>query len=69
MTKVQTRFKLSRPLTDKDFENISRVHALYGMLSTRVLPPGDELFVEYDSSRLSRTEARDNLAQRGLPIA
>ncbi len=68
MTKVQTTFKLSRPLAEKDFESISRVHAVYGMLMVRVAPAGDELFVEYDSTRLSPKEVRGTLAENGLPI-
>ena len=68
MTKVQTTFKLSRALDDKDFENISRMHSVYGMFATRVQPPGDELFVEYDASRLSLKEVRGTLEQHGLPI-
>ena len=48
MTKVQTTFKLSRSLDDKDLKNISRVHAVYGIFAARVQPSGNELFVEYD---------------------
>ncbi len=68
MTKVQTTFKLSRALEDKDFENISRIHSVYGMFATRVQPSGDELFVEYDAARLSLKEVRGTLEQHGLPL-
>ena len=68
MTKVQTTFKLSRPLTDDDLKHISHMHAVYGMFATRLLPSGDELFVEYDASRLSPKEVRGTLAENGLPI-
>jgi hypothetical protein len=68
MTKVQTRFRLSRPLTEHDFESISKVHAVYGILAARVQGSGDELFVEYDFSRLSLKEVRGILAQNGIPI-
>lgn len=68
MTKVQATFKLSRPLTEKDFESISHVHAVYGILAARVLPSADELFVEYDSTRLARVEVKETLARHGLPI-
>ncbi len=68
MTKVQTTFKLSRALTNQDLENISRVHAVYGMFTTRAQPSGDELFVEYDASRLSLKEVRGTLEQHGLPL-
>lgn len=68
MTKVQTTFKLSRTLEDKDFENIARMHSVYGMFTTQLQPSGDELFVEYDASRLSLKEVRGTLEQHGLPI-
>ena len=68
MTKVQTKFKLSRPLTERDFERIAHIHAVYGILAARVLPSGDELLVEYDFSRLSVNEVRGTLAQNGIPI-
>jgi hypothetical protein len=68
MTKVQTTFKLSRPLEDKDWENIARMHSVYGMLATRLQLSGDELFIEYDASRLSLNEVRGTLEQHGLPL-
>jgi len=68
MTKVQTTFKLSRALGDQDLTQISRIHAVYGMLVTRVLPSGNELFVEYDSTRLSKKEVRSTLEQHGIPL-
>jgi hypothetical protein len=68
MTKVQTKFKLSRPLVEKDFESVSRVHAVYGILAARLMPSGDELFVEYDFSRLTPKEVRGTLAENGIPI-
>jgi hypothetical protein len=68
MTKVQLSFKLFRPLSDDDLRQISLVHAVYGMLATRVLPSGNELFVEYDASRLSPKDVRGTLEQHGLPL-
>ncbi|HEY3939468.1 MAG TPA: hypothetical protein VGL97_18700 [Bryobacteraceae bacterium] len=68
MTKVQLSFKLSRPLSDENLKQISRVHAVYGMLAARVLPSGNELFIEYDASRLSPKEVRGTLEQHGLPL-
>ena len=68
MTKVDITFKLSRPLSDQDLKSISRVHTVYGMLRTQVLPSGNELFVEYDASRLNPKEVRGTLQQHGLPL-
>jgi len=69
MTKVDITFKLSRALSDQDLKSISRIHAVYGMLMTQVLPSGNELFVEYDASRLSPKEVRGTLEEHGIPLA
>ena len=68
MTKVDVSFKLSRALTDPELDSLARVHAVYGMLVVRLLPSGDELFVEYDASRLSPKEVRGTLEQHGIPL-
>ncbi len=68
MTKVDLTFKLARALTDDELKSIARVHAVYGMLAVRVLPSGDELFVEYDASRLLPKEVRATLEEHGIPL-
>jgi hypothetical protein len=69
MTKVDVAFKLSRALTNHDLDSISRMHAVYGILAVRLLPSGDELFIEYDASRLSPPEVRGTLEEHGIPLA
>jgi len=69
MTKVQTTFKLSRPLTDKDLNSIAHMHAVVGILAVRLQPSGEELFVEYDFSRLKPEEVEGSLQENGIPIA
>jgi hypothetical protein len=69
MTKVDIKLKLIRPLSDPEMKSLAHVHAVYGMLTVRLTPTGDELFVEYDASRLSPDEVRGTLAQHGIPIA
>ena len=68
MTKVQTSIKLSRPLEDTDLRQIARVHAVFGILAARVVSSGDELFVEYDASRLTPKEVQGTLTTHGLPL-
>ena len=68
MTKVQTRFKLQRALNERELESLARIHAVYGILAVRLQPSKDELFVEYDASRLSLKEARAIMEQHGLPV-
>jgi hypothetical protein len=69
MTKVQLTFKLTRDLSDQDLEALAHVHAVYGIFAARVLASGDELFVEYDASRLSPDDVRGTLEEHGIPIA
>lgn len=69
MTKVQTTFKLARALSDQELKQIARIHAVYGMLAVRLASPGNELFVEYDSSRLTRKEVQGTLDEHGIPLA
>lgn len=69
MTKVDVTFKLFRALNEKDLKNIRRIHAVYGILAARLLPSRDEMFVEYDQSRLTPPEVRRVLEEHGLPLA
>jgi uncharacterized membrane protein len=68
MTKVQLTFKLARGLNSEELKQISRVHAVYGMLAARIVSSGQALFVEYDASRLSPKEVRAMLEEHGLPL-
>ena len=69
MTKVQTSFKLSRQLSEPELVSISRMHSVYGFLAVRLKPSQDELFVEYDASRLTPKETRASLEEHGIPLA
>ena len=69
MTKVQTTFRLSRSLTDQDLNSISAIHAVYGIVQAKLKPSLEELFIEYDASRLSREEVEGTLEEHGIPIA
>jgi hypothetical protein len=68
MTKVQLTFKLTRDLSDQDLKALAHVHAVYGILAARVVASSNELFVEYDASRLSPDDVRGTLQQHGIPV-
>lgn len=68
MTKVQTTFKLSRELNDRELKSLSHLHGVYGILIARVLA-SNELFIEYDAARLSQNEVRGTVEQHGIPIS
>jgi hypothetical protein len=69
MTKVQTTFSVTQPLTEDDLLNIARMHSVYGFFAVRWKPSESQLFVEYDASRLSATEVRLSLEEHGLPVS
>jgi hypothetical protein len=69
MTKVQLTFKFSRPLEESDLVSISRMHSVYGFFAVRLNPSTQDLFVEYDASRLTPKEVRASLEEHGLPVA
>jgi len=68
MTKVTVHYPITRPLTEADLENIARVHGTYGMVRVQVAPSLDKLTVDYDASRLMKTDVEAELARHGLPI-
>lgn len=67
VTKVDTTFRLARNLNDDELKSIARLHSVYGFFAARVLP-SDELFIEYDASRLSVHEVRGVVEQHGIPL-
>jgi hypothetical protein len=68
MTKVQTTYPLSRKLTDEDSASLGRVHSVYGILAARPQPSLEELWMEYDASRLTPLDVTATLRRHGLPI-
>jgi hypothetical protein len=66
MTKVQIRFRLSRPLDEPLLERVASAHAVYGF--SRIVPYGDELLVDYDASRLTAPDVEAALLRAGLPV-
>jgi hypothetical protein len=68
MTKVTLHYDLMRPLTDADLVNIANVHSTYGIARVQVAPSLDKLTVDYDASRLMKTDVESALMRHGLPI-
>jgi hypothetical protein len=67
MTFLKTRFRLTRSLNDKDFENFGRLTSVYGIRGLGI--EGDDLVVEYDASRIHEAEALAAVRKLGLPVA
>jgi len=68
MTKVTLHYDLLRPLADSDLESIAEVHSTYGIVRVKVAPSLDKITVDYDASRLMKTDVEAELARHGLPI-
>jgi copper chaperone CopZ len=69
MTKVTLHYNLLRKLNDDDCTNIAALHGVYGI--TRVQPTAslDRITVDYDASRLMKTDVEATLARFGVPVA
>jgi hypothetical protein len=68
MTKVTLHFDLSRPLTDADLPTIANLHSTYGIARVQVAPSLDRITVDYDASRLMKTDVEAELMHHGVPL-
>ena len=65
MTFLKTRYKLTKELTPKDFEQFSRLSTVYGIRGLSI--EGQDLIVEYDASRIHEAEVLAQLRGTGIP--
>jgi len=68
MTKVTLHYDLLRPLTDEDLPNIANVHSVFGIVRVQVAPSLDKITVDYDASRMMKSDVEATLARFGVPI-
>jgi hypothetical protein len=68
MTKVTLHYDLLRPLTDDDLPAIYNAHSTYGIARLKVAPSLDKITLDYDASRLSKSDVESVLARHGVPI-
>ena len=68
MTKVQTEFRLGKPLDEAMMARIADAHSLYGILRIKVASSLDNLTVEYDATRLRPAEVESALAGAGIAV-
>lgn len=67
MTFLTTRYQLTRDLTTKDLEELSRLSTLYGV--RRLSIEGRCLVIEYDASRLHEAEVLEAVRKAGISAA
>jgi hypothetical protein len=68
MTKVTLHYDLTHPLTDDDLSAISNLHSVYGMARVQLAPSLDKIVVDYDASRLKKSDVETELMKHGIPI-
>jgi hypothetical protein len=68
MTKVTLRYDLSRPLTDEDLQAISDMHSTFGIARVHLATSLDKIVLDYDASRLKRTDVDSLLARFAIPV-
>jgi len=70
MTKVTLHYDLERKLTkEEDYTNIAAIHSVYGMVRVQLAPSLDKIAVDYDASRLMKTDGEAALGRYGIPLA
>jgi hypothetical protein len=66
MTFLTTRYRLTRALTTKDLERLSRLGTQYGIRGVSI--ENDDLRVEYDASRLHEAEVLAAVRRSGINV-
>jgi len=68
MTKVTLHYDLLRPLQDEDLPNLAGVHSVYGIVRVQAAPTLASITVDYDASRMMKSDVEATLARHGIPI-
>jgi hypothetical protein len=68
MTKVTLHYDLIRPLEEADLPQLANLHSVYGMVRVRPAASLKALTVDYDASRLMKSDVEAVLMRYGMPI-
>jgi hypothetical protein len=66
MTFLSIRFRLSKSLTVKELDRLSRLSTQYGIRGVSI--EDDDLVVEYDASRIHEAEVLAEVRGAGIPV-
>ena len=61
-------YNLARPLTEPELGNVADLTSTYGIARVQVGPALDKLTVDYDASRMMKTDVEAVLHRHGLPL-
>ncbi len=64
MTTLELRLKLRGALQPSEFEKLSRLSTVYGILKMRT--EGQDLFLEYDATRMNEADVLSLIRGAGL---
>ncbi len=68
MTKVTLHYDLIRPLEDADLPKLADLHSVYGIVRVRPAASLQSLTVDYDASRMMKSDVEAVLMRYGMPI-
>ncbi|MGH6630674.1 MAG: hypothetical protein ACREB3_13165 [Burkholderiales bacterium] len=66
MTFLNTRYRLTKPLTASELERLSRLATVYGIRNLSI--KGEDLVVEYDASRIHEAEVLGAIRRAGIGV-
>lgn len=68
MTKVTLHYDLERPLTEPELSCVADLPSTYGIARVQMSPALDKIIVDYDASRLMKSDVEAVLHRHGLPV-
>ncbi len=68
MTRVELTYELTRPLAELDYERLSRLTSVYGVMGLQMKEDASGMIVEYDATRLDPDGVDRVLHGSGLPL-
>lgn len=68
MTRVELTYDLTRPLAEPDYESLSRLSSVYGLMGFQMKQDASGMVVEYDATRLNPEGVDRVLKGSGLPV-
>jgi hypothetical protein len=68
MTKVTLHYDLARPLTEPELGSVANLPSIFGIARVQVAPTLDKIIVDYDASRMMKTDVESVLHRHGLPL-
>ncbi len=68
MTRVELQYELTKTLGEADYERLSRLLSVYGVMGFKLNPDMSGMMVEYDATRLNPDGVDRVLHGQGLPV-